>query len=106
MKKKRNDALMIDLYCFKKFLGGQLIVKCFSYRFVFLIKNIRWWGNFKKLGTLLLIKKNISYQIILLQLYQNSIIKRRVKNNHINPRKNLSPYIWFLVWNFLYVSLD
>lgn len=57
-KEKKNDALVIDLYCFKKFLGGQLIVKCFSYRFVFLIKkNIRWWGNFKKLWMPLLIKK-------------------------------------------------
>ena len=45
--KKKNDALVIDLYCFKNYWGGQLIVKCFSYRFVLLIKNIRWWGNFK-----------------------------------------------------------
>ena len=69
-KEKKNDALVIDLYCFKKLLGGQLIVKCFSYRFVFLIKNIRWWGNFKNLGTPLLIKKIFS-----IKLYYFNLIK-------------------------------
>ena len=45
-KKKKKDALVIDLYCFKKLLWGQLIVECFSYRFVFLIKKYKMVGEF------------------------------------------------------------
>ena len=51
IKKKKYDALVIGFYCLKKkkkkkILGGQLIVKCFSYRFVFLIKKYKIVGEF------------------------------------------------------------